>query len=71
MTAFPVALELAGERLDTRGDMSLGECFAELGVAPFEAEELIRNTVKRADTVGEAVGMALYLGLLIGKEMAG
>lgn len=68
MTVFLEALDRVEARLGP-DDATLGELFADQGIPLAEAEVLVTSIVRRMGSVGEGLGMALYLGILLGEEM--
>lgn len=77
---FPDAIEAANEEINKGPqEMTIGDSLREIGVGEFEAEGLIAAIVQNAGVPREkvcletleALGFTLYIGLMVGREMAG
>jgi hypothetical protein len=69
MVRLPEALNEALRHAQSSPWASLEEAFHEQGVGTEELVALVREIDKASERRYEAIGQALYVGLLLGREM--
>jgi hypothetical protein len=70
MARLPEALERALEQVASSPDASIEEAMHELGITTPETVALVVQIDKHSSSKGEAIGYALYIGLVLGRGLA-